>query len=197
MSDSKVSRADGAILLLGMVFYFAQLISQEERFSKVFSNHFIADWVHFKSFLKDLFLFSLGVALLLISSEGIVFSTLKLAKTFNVSLIIIGALAVAVGTSLPELSFGIRSITMGYEDMLLGDVMGSVVVNSAFVLGISALISPLQIFSFPLYLKGFAFTVATSIFFVIFATTDNKITRKEALFLIAIYFSFVITEIFS
>jgi cation:H+ antiporter len=196
MLDGYVSRVDGIFLLLALIFYFTQLLSEEERFSRVFTNHFRRDWPHFKLFLKSLAMFWIGAGILLLSAEGIVYSSLELAASFNFSLVIIGALLVALGTSLPEISFGIRSITMGHKNMILGDVMGSVVVNSALAMGLVALISPFRVYDFTPYLKGFFFTIITCLFFVIFARTDRKITRREAIFLMFIYLAFVFTEIF-
>jgi len=194
MSDGYVSRSDGILLLLALLFYFERLISEEDRFSQVF-NHFSTNWIHFKVFLQSLLSFFLGVIVLLLSSEGIVISALRLASSFDVSLVVLGAILVSIGTSLPELTFGIRSITMNQESMILGDVMGSVVINSTFVLGISSIISPLVITNFSPYVRGFIFTVATCLFFVVFSTTDRKITKKEAFFLLGIYFLFLLTEI--
>ncbi len=194
MIDGEISRSDGLILLLALSFYFIQLLSQEEHFTKVFADHFKRDWVHFKLFLKNLAIFWLGIILLLSSSEGVVFSASRIAEYFNLPLVIIGALLVAFGTSLPEISFGLRSIVMGHEDMILGDVMGSVVINSALVLGLIALISPLKIPNFSPYLRGTFFTVATCLFFVLFARTDRKITKNEAIFLLSIYILFFLAE---
>lgn len=197
MLDGNISRADGIILFLSLGFYFFQLLSREERFTKVFLNRFKGNWVQFKSFLKSLAMFWAGTGLLLLSAEGIVFSSLKLAVSLNLSLVVIGALLVSIGTSLPELTFGIRSITMGHEDMILGNVMGSVVINSAFVLGLVALISPFEIVNFSPYLRGIIVTVATCFLFVTFARTDSKITKKEALLLLLIYVTFFLAEFFA
>ncbi|UZE93040.1 MAG: sodium:calcium antiporter [Candidatus Nealsonbacteria bacterium] len=196
MLDGRVSRVDGIVLLLALSFYFDQLLSEEERFTKIFSNHFKEDWPYFKLFLKNLAMFWIGSGLLLISAEGVVFSAMKLAASLNLPLVIIGTIFVALGTSLPEIAFGIRSITMGHKEMILGNVMGSVIINSTLVLGLTALISPFDVSDFSPYLRGIIFTVATCLFFVIFARTDRRITKREAIFLLGIYIFFVATEIF-
>lgn len=195
MLDGDISRGDGVVLLLGLAFYFVQILSQEERFSKIFSDHVYKGWAHFKIFLKDLVRFWGGIALLLLSAEGIVFSASKIAVGFDLSLMVIGAILVSLGTSLPELVLGVRAIATGHKKMVIGDLMGSVVINSALVLGTVALISPFKIPDFSPYLIGIIFTVATCFFFVIFARTDRKITRREAIFLIEIYVLFLISEI--
>ncbi len=193
--DGKVSRIDGIILILALVFYFHRLLAREERFTRVFSNNFKREWTHFRLFLKDLGVFGGGVLLLLLSAEGIVFSSLNLAAEFNLPLVMIGLFLVALGTSIPEISFGIRSVIMGHKEMIIGDAIGSIVVNSALALGLVALISPFEIPNFSPYLVGFAFTVIAALFFVIFVRTGQKITKKEALFLLEIYILFILVEI--
>jgi len=195
MLDGKISRWDGVILFLALGFYFQRLLLQKERFTKVFSHAFNRKRAHFKLFLKDLGIFLAGVSLLLCSAEGIVWSTSNLAREFNLPLVIIGLLLVALGTSTPEIAFGIKSITMGHKEMILGDAMGSVVVNSTLILGTVALIYPLEIPDFSPYFIGIIFTVITCLFFAIFARTDREITRREAIFLLFVYATFVICEI--
>ena len=195
MFDGYLSRADGVILLLALAFYFFQLFSHEERFSRIFANHLKDGWVSLRKFLKDLAVFGGGITLLLLSAQGIVFSASKIALSFNLSLVIIGAIFVAIGTSIPEIVFEIKAISMGHKKMILGNAMGSVVINSTLILGLMALISPFQVSNFSPYLIGFIFIIITSFFFVIFSQTDRKITSREAIFLIGIYFSFVVFEL--
>ena len=193
--DGEISRIDGLFLFLVLIFYFHHLLSQQERFTKVFVNSFRRDWTHLKIFLRDLGMFFMGVILLLLSAEGIIFSSSSIAEEFNISLAIIGIFLVALGTSLPEIVFGIRSIIMGHKEMILGNVIGSVVINSTLVLGLTALICPFKIHNFSPYLAGIVFTVATALFFTVFLRTQNTISRKEAFFLISVYFVFVFFEI--
>lgn len=193
--DGKISRWDGIILLTVLGFYFYRLLSQEKKFTRIFSNTFKREWVRFRLFLKDFGMFFLSICLLLISAEGIVFSALNLAKNLDLPLVITGVLLVALGTSIPEITFGIKSITMGHKEMILGDAIGSVVVNSTLVLGLVALICPFEITNFSPYLMGILFTVVVASVFAIFAKTEQKITKKEAMFLLLIYIVFVVVEI--
>lgn len=195
MLDGGISRWDGIVLFLAFGFYFHRLLSQEERFTKIVSNSLRKDRVGFGLFLKDLKMFFVGVFLLLLSAEGIVFSALGLIEIFNLPLLIIGIFLVALGTSLPEIAFTIESIAMGHKEMILGDVMGSVVVNSTLVWGLIALISPFEISTFSPYFTGILFTVIVALSFAIFAKTDRKITKRESMILITIYLIFVVFEI--
>ena len=193
--DGMFSRRDGMILLAALVFYFVRLIAEEERFRKVFNNQ-LKGWRHFKIFVKDMFIFLIGAAMLLLSAEGIVFSVSKLAETFNLSLMVIGVSLVALGTSLPEIAFEIKAIRMGHKTMILGDIMGSVVINAALVLGLVGLISPFVITDFSPYLIGAAFTLVACLFFINFARSERKVTEMEALFLLGIYVLFIVAELY-
>jgi len=76
----------------------------------------------------------------------------------------------------------------------LGNLMGSVIVNSTLVLGFTVLIHPLEIVNYSPYIAGIIFTLITILFFVLFIRTHEQINRKEGLFLLLIYFSFVIMQ---
>jgi len=195
MLDGSISRVDGVVLLLALAFYMHRLFAQSERFTKVFSNSFNREWQKFKFFLRDLFVFIFSLALLLLSAQGVVWSATYLAAALNLSLMIIGALIVALGTNLPEITFGIKAITMGHKDMVLGNLLGAVVSNSTLVLGMTVLIHPLEITNFSPYFIGIIFITVTLIFFTIFSRTGWGINRKEALFLLAIYIAFVVLEL--
>ena len=195
MLDGNISRVDGIILLGSLVFYFRQLLKSEERFTKIFVNHFRKGWAELKSFFKDLGIFFGSVLLLIISAEGVVFSASQISLMFNLPLIIIGLFLVAFGTSIPEIFFGTRSVLMGHKEMIAGDVLGSVVVNSSLALGLVALITPFDIANFSFYSVGILFTIITALTFLIFSWTEHKITPKEAIVLLGIYILFVLFEI--
>jgi len=192
--DGSISRTDGIILLISFVFYFSQLISQQKRFTQIFNRQKI-NWVSFKLFTLNILIFCGGLFLLLLSSERIVFSTLKIAESFNVPTVIISIFLIAIGTSLPEITFGIKSMSLKQENMIIGNAMGSIVTNSTLVLGVASLISPITINNFTPYFNGIVFILITCLFFLVFARTDHKITKKEAVLLIIIYCVFVLMEI--
>ncbi len=195
MLDGSISRVDGVVLLLALVFYLKQLFYQKERFTKVFSNAFNRKSGHFRLFLKDLGIFFAGLFVLLLSAEGIVWSASFFAQVIGLPLVMIGALIVALGTNLPEITFGVRAIAMGHKNMVLGNLLGAVVANSTLVLGVTVLISPLEIVSFSPYFIGIIFIIIATLFFTLFSRTDQEINKKEALFLLAIYIAFVAFEI--
>jgi len=193
--DGMFSRKDGVFLLVASVFYFIRLIAEERKFRKVFNNQ-LRGWRHFKIFVKDMFIFLIGSTMLLLSAEGVVFYASKLAETFNLSLMVIGVSLVALGTSLPEITFEIKAIKMGRKTMILGNIMGSIVINAALVLGLVGVLSPFAITDFSPYLIGAVFTLISCLFFIKFARSERKVTELEALFLLGIYILFIVTELY-
>ncbi|MBZ9572796.1 sodium:calcium antiporter [Patescibacteria group bacterium] len=191
MLDGQVSRVDGIVLLGALGFYLKQLLPRKQKFTKVFTDKFTRDWPQFKLFLKEIAIFFVGIGLLLLSAEGVVRSASFFARAINLPLVATGILFVSLGTILPELTFGVKAITMGHKEMVLGNFMGTVVCNSTLILGVVSLISPLKIANFSPYFVGILFTVIVALTFVIFARTERKITRKEALFLLGIYALFI------
>ena len=195
MLGDGISRIDGIILLVVLFFYVKFLFKEQSKYKEILVNKFKRDWTGFKSFLKDLAMFFGGIGLLLLSAEAIVWSILALSSSLNLPLIFVGSLIVPLGTTLPEIVFGLKAITMGHKKIVLGALMGSVVANSTLVLGTTVLISPLYISEYAPYIIGILFTIITCLFFAIFSRTEKEITEKEALVLFAVYFLFVFSQL--
>lgn len=87
----------------------------------------------------------IGVVLLYFGAEGLVRGSASLASRVGISPLIAGLTIVAFGTSAPELSVSVSSALTGRPDIALGNVIGSNIFNIAVILGIAALIQPLQI----------------------------------------------------
>ncbi|MFO7547602.1 MAG: calcium/sodium antiporter [Acidimicrobiia bacterium] len=94
--------------------------------------------------LADLGLVVAGLALLTLSADRFVVSAARLSRLWGLSPILIGAVVVGLGTSLPEmLVSGLAAADPGGLDLALGNVVGSNIANLTLVLGISTLISPM------------------------------------------------------
>ena len=84
----------------------------------------------------------IGLALLIVSSRGVVWGASTIASALGVSDLIIGLTIVAIGTSLPELASTAMSAAKGEHAMAIGNVLGSNVFNLLAVLPFPALIAP-------------------------------------------------------
>ncbi len=192
--DGTLGRGDGLILIFNFGFYCAWLFSKEERFKKVYNDK-VSIVKGFKTFLKDLGMVILGVLMLIAAAEGIVRSAAFFAQNLKVPLALIGILIVGLGTSLPEIYFVITSARKKENWLILGNLMGSVIIVSTLVLGLVALICPIEITDFSSFAIARIFLIFSAISFLFFVRSGQKITKKEALFLLSIYILFISVEI--
>ena len=83
-----------------------------------------------------------GFALLTISADWLINGASGLAKRLNISDLVIGLTIVAFGTSAPELVVNIVAASEGSSDIALTNILGSNIINTLIILGISATIYP-------------------------------------------------------
>ena len=193
--DGNLSRIDGMLLIALFGSYIAWLFSKKERFTKIYDTHKIPILKEFKVFLANLGRVILGIILLLVAAQGIVASAQFFAIGFNLSLILIGVLITGLGNALPEVYFAIVSARKGETWMILGNLMGAVIVPATLVLGIVALIHPISGVDFSPFAIARFFLIISAIFFLFFLRTGQRLSKKEALFLLGIYLIFVVVEI--
>lgn len=200
LNDGVLGRKDGAVLLFMFFGYLAYLYRQKGSFTgklKVNGNQQTktkngnGGWGRIRVFFKNLSSFGIGVGLLLGSSILIVRSSKFFAGAFNIPLVIIGIFGLAIGTSLPELVFGIRSVFSGHEGMNFGNLLGSVSINSTLILGTTALISPITIENPHIIWTSIVIMIASVFIFSFFVYTSEAINRKEGFMLLLIYMFFV------
>jgi len=86
-----------------------------------------------------------GLVLLVAGGELLVRGASKLALSLGLSPLVVGLTVVAFGTSSPELAVSVQAVNAGNVDIALGNVVGSNIFNVLFILGLSALITPLVV----------------------------------------------------
>ncbi|MCG2689809.1 hypothetical protein L6252_00805 [Candidatus Parcubacteria bacterium] len=197
--DGALTRVDGLILLLSSLLFLSNLLKQKEQHSKVFEGVFnkIKHPLAVEGFVKEFFSFLLAVALLVLAAEGIVWSAGGLAMASRLPLLFIGAILVALGTTLPELVFGLKAAKTEHNQMTAGTLMGAVVVHNSLILGLMFLIRPLIITNPKPYISGIIFSVIVPILFFVFVKTDKNISKKEAFVLLLVYLLFASVQLFT
>lgn len=192
--DGNLSRIDGILLLLSFVFYISWAFSKKERFAKTY-DHQREEKIGLRNALKSFGIILGGLALLLAGGQGIVTSASFFSQEFNIPLGIIGIFVVAISTCLPETFFTIHAARCGHDWLILGNLMGSVVITTTLVLGIVAIIQPIQIDGFSSFAIARIFLVIAAAAFIFFVRSGQKITKNEGLFLIFLYVAFAIATI--
>lgn len=84
-----------------------------------------------------------GLFLLFIGGEILVKGAISLAKSFRISVLVIGLTVVAFATSAPELFINLQAVLHNHTDIAMGNVIGSNISNSLLVLGAAAIIFPI------------------------------------------------------
>lgn len=192
ITDGVLSQTDGLILILTFVIYIYWLFRKEDRFSKPYNK--IKKTLTFKTAFQNIGILVGSVALLLLAAEGIVRSATFFSISLNFPLVLIGTLIVGLGNAMPEIFFGIQSARRGNDWLVVGNVMGAVIIPVTLVLGLVAFLHPIKIVDFSPFAIGRFFLVIAAVFFLIFLRTGQKITKKEAIFLLAVYLLFILAE---
>ncbi len=137
----------------------------------------------------QLFLFTLGLALVYFGAEWLLKGARGLVYRYSVSPLIVGATVVALGTSMPEFVFNLFAAFSNEDGLALGNIVGSNICNIALVLGASGLVLPL-LASRDVLTKGYPFMMIVLVVFYLVAL-DGTITRVDGLFLAGMLFVFV------
>lgn len=95
--------------------------------------------------LMDITLFVAGLVLLVLGANVLVRGASNLALSFGISPLVVGLTVVAFGTSAPEIAVSVGAALAGTTDIAVGNVVGSNIFNVLFILGLSALITPLVV----------------------------------------------------
>ena len=137
--DQQLQFYDGLILLVVLVVILAYRMRHEsgkqiqERLAQPPSNQ--------SSLASLLTRLLVSLAILLISSKLVVWSSVSIAKYMGISDLVIGLTIVAIGTSLPELATCVASALKRHSELILGNIIGSNIFNTLGVVGTASLIS--------------------------------------------------------
>ena len=146
--------------------------------------------------LINLALLLVGFVFLIKGADVFVDGASDTARKFRVPKMLIGLTIVSFGTSAPELAVSIQSILSGKGDILLGNVIGSNILNILLILGLSALVGTLHVNTATvkkeipvLILITIAFTVVLSD--KIFGLGENLFTRQDGIILLLFFCVFI------
>ena len=187
---NELSRYDGAILLAVFFMYSYRLIKQRKKFKKK-----LEDRVKRKEIVLTTFLFILFLFVLFFSAKFVVHYASLLVFDLKLPAIMIGLFLVSFGTTLPELIFGVRAAQLKHADMSLGDQLGTMITNSTLVLGVAALIYPIEV-AFAPFIISAIFLFVMGFLFVTFCESGRKLDTREGISLILLYIFFVIIEFY-
>ena len=201
--DGYLSRIDAVILLAFFGWSLAHMLEFRKHIKgKTFrgfwkttvANAIKGVLISTKSFFKNLFVFVAGIAALTVASHYFIIGAKNISISFGLSEILIGVFVVGLGTSLPELAFGIKAAKSKQGGMSLGNIFGSSVVNSTLILGITALIAPITISDTSVFWVSVIFMGFTMLLAYYLLRSKDFLIRTEGLVLILIYAIFIVVQ---
>ncbi len=190
---NSLSQGDGAILLLFFVIFIYYLLnaviqSRQARLSEEFSQEY--QKTKTSSSAKGWGLFLLGLFGVVWGGQLVVNHGADVARAMGISEILIGLSLIAIGTSLPELATSITAALKKESDIAVGNVVGSNIFNTFFILGINAVISPIP-FQNEWFLD-LGVMILFSAILLVASFTSRRIKRSEGVVMLLAYLSYMV-----
>ena len=138
-----------------------------------------------------------GFILLIKGADWFVDGASSTASNFKVPKTLIGLTIIAFGTSAPELAISLKALASGSTDMVLGNVIGSNIINVLLILGLAAVIRPLAIRKETVRKEIPICILISSLLIVLFldmqlnAASKNEITRSDGIAILLFFAVFL------
>lgn len=130
-----------------------------------------------------------GLAAVVFGGECVSTTAQFLAIKMGMSEALVGLTIVAVGTSLPELVTSVVAAKKGENDLALGNVIGSNIMNISLILGSVSLIAQAPVSA--VILTDIAILLVSTLIFVAICSTRNQINKKEGIVLLSMYIAYL------
>ncbi|MFP4015707.1 MAG: calcium/sodium antiporter [Halanaerobiales bacterium] len=137
-------------------------------------------------------LFILGLVIIIKGGDIFIDSAIIIARKLRVSELIIGATIVSLGTTLPEVAASVNASIQGQSQFALGNAIGSIDINTGFILGVLILLSNISI-NKSLFRKEGMFLLGFVVLLIVLSM-DNLIGRVDGIFLLGLLVIYLYTS---
>ena len=195
-AGNEISRLEGAGLWAAFLLYLFYLLKMAKKGTGKNSEDDEGEILERGGDKKEksmamLLLFTVvGLALIVIGSSVTVDAATAIARIIGLSERFIGLTIVALGTSLPELFTSVSAARKGSADIAIGNIVGSNIFNILFVVGTSALITPVVFES--KFIVDFIVAVAAGVLLWIFSFNGRSLNRAEGGLLLLGYLGYFV-----
>jgi cation:H+ antiporter len=182
--DSALGRIDGTVLIVGFAAFMAYTLWQAKgnKAEQPVESKPQNPWL-------SILYIVLGLAGLVFGSDFFVDSASNVAAQLGVSESVIGLTIVAGGTSLPELATSVVAARKGQSAIAIGNVIGSNVFNILLILGVTSVISPLQLEGITMLDMGVMMGSIAMVW--LFSFTRYSVERWEGALLVVGYLAYL------
>lgn len=184
---SEISRSDGFIFLIFFILFLAYNI-----FLGITRDFELGEEIKNLKIQTSILYIIIGLIFLIFGGRFVVNSSINIAKFFGISERVIGLTIVAIGTSLPELITSIVASFKKATDIAIGNVLGSNIFNTLFIIGVSSIISNVSVKPLNQYDIIVNMLASTFIFIFLFTGKRHELERWEGILFIIlqiIYFA--------
>ena len=143
----------------------------------------------------DVVLVLIGIVGLKYGADFIVLGAGNLAAHYGISERVIGLTIVAIGTSLPEVATAVVAARRNQSDIAVGNIIGSNIFNVLAVVGVTAVVRPLEA-SHTMLLQDGTVMVLAALLMLPILRTGQIVSRKEGCLLLALYASYITWTVF-
>ena len=194
--DGVVDRVEGSVLLFALALYLWALRRELTRpdVDRALVDEVTEELEHLEgggaSLPKTLGGVALGVVLLVIGARLMVDGSIRIAGALGISERVIGLTIVSFGTSLPELASCIVAAARKAPDLILGNIVGSNIMNVLIVLAVTALIAPIPVDAHVVRVD-LAIMIGLSALTIPLFATGLRLHRFEAALLLTVYAGYI------
>ena len=187
-TSNVLSMGDGLIILSIFCVFIYYLVEMAMSPREV-DEHAAGDGIKGRGVPTSLAIGVVGLAGILFGAEMVVKTSTIIALQLGMSETLVGLTIVAIGTSLPELVTSVVAARKGEGDIAIGNIIGSNLFNILFILGVSSVISPIQIE--PKILYDVMFLLGITLLTYWFGIIKKKLTKPQGAILILLYIGYM------
>lgn len=187
-TNYQVSRLEGLILLVIIIIYIVALIKEVSR-----DRHNIKVEEPHYSLSMSSFLTLIGLIGIIVGGDMVVNNAQKIALTIGISEKLVGLTIISIGTSLPELVTSITAARKNKADIAIGNIVGSNLFNTLFILGASSSLTAISVE--PALLIDLLFMVVAVGLFYQFSRSKITFSKQEGIIFLSlfiVYLSYII-----
>lgn len=178
--DGTMTMVDGIILWACFLFYLGYLFRMAKNGDGE-AEEINCERTLWKSILWTVF----GMGLIILGSDIAVDAATSIARIMGMSERLIGLTIVALGTSLPELFTSVTAAKKGNADIAIGNIVGSNIFNILFVVGTSALVTPIPFAA--AFRTDAIIAIAAAVLLMVCCLHHYSLARKSGIAMLASY----------
>lgn len=192
LNDLIINRVEGAILFILLVVFIYIMIKKAKE-DKSIAIEEVDDDLMETSYLKIFIWLGIGATALYFGSEFLVNGARDIAKEMGISKAIIGVTIIAIGTSVPELAASIIAALKGEKAISLGNLIGSNIFNIGSVLGLTAMITPINVVDVSILHSNLIWmlSIAAILIPLVFLPKKFELSRLKGIVLFGAYIVFI------